>query len=90
MILDSLNTSLLYDDRNGVMMPLSPGVETIKSSNQNLGIRSVNFNSINEIYTISGKRISQSIKTTNARPFGIYIERASDGILVRRLGNRIN
>jgi hypothetical protein len=59
----------------------------------NHGITSINLNPVKEFYTVSGQKINFHIENNNktyARPFGIYIERASDGILVRRLGNRIN
>ena len=95
LVLDSLNTSLLYDDRNGVMTPLNPGAQVISSSYKNAnspGSRSVILKSSIEIYTLSGRRISPILKNNNMtiqRPQGIFIERQQDGSFKKRIGTGI-
>jgi hypothetical protein len=91
LILDSLNTSLLFDDRNGVMTPLNPGVQAINSFYNNstcIGTKSANLTSPVEIYSISGRQINTKLRNIGMavkRPLGIYIERRPDGSLKRKL-----
>jgi len=57
------------------------------------GINSTNVTVTKEIFNVSGKKIRlypENKSMIIKRPFGIYIERESDGSLKRKLDSRIN
>jgi len=86
LVIDSLNTNLLYDERNGVMVPLTSNVsthpperalKTVPSSGSAVHAR--------KIFTVNGRMVGGTTDKTENRTPGVYVIEPKSGTVARKM-----